>query len=183
MKGFERENLWLSLCGLNCGLCTMRLGGHCGGCGNGNQSCRIARCSLEHGKIEYCFLCGEFPCEKYQDIDIYDSFITHRNRMADMERAQRIGIEAYSREQGEKAGYLDYLLSSCNDGRRKSFFSTALNLLDLGDIRAAVEAVKADSGLTDVGERARYAVKLLSERAEEKGVDLRLRRKKRGKGQ
>lgn len=54
MKGFERENLWLSLCGL----CTMRLGGHCGGCGNGNQSCRIARCSLEHGKVEYCFQCS-----------------------------------------------------------------------------------------------------------------------------
>ncbi|MFN1911794.1 hypothetical protein ACK2FV_20800 [Clostridioides difficile] len=26
------------------------------GCGNGNQSCRIAKCSLEHGQIEYCFM-------------------------------------------------------------------------------------------------------------------------------
>ncbi len=49
MKGFERENQLLSLCGLNCGLCPMRIGGYCGGCGNGNQSCRIARCSLEQG--------------------------------------------------------------------------------------------------------------------------------------
>ena len=34
MKGFERENQLFSLCGLNCGLCPMFLGNHCGGCGN-----------------------------------------------------------------------------------------------------------------------------------------------------
>ena len=50
MKGFERKNQLFSLCGLNCGLCPMFLGKHCGGCGNGNQSCGIAKCSLEHGK-------------------------------------------------------------------------------------------------------------------------------------
>ena len=43
MKGFVRENQLLSLCGLNCGLCPMFLGKYCGGCGNGNQSCSIAR--------------------------------------------------------------------------------------------------------------------------------------------
>lgn len=181
MKGFERKNLWLSLCGLNCGLCTMRLGGHCGGCGNGNQSCRIARCSLEHGKVEYCFLCGDFPCGKYEGIDMYDSFITHRNRMADMERAARIGIEEYSREQAQKSELLDYLLSSCNDGRRKSFYCTALNLLELGDVREAVEAVRGNTELSGVSGRALYAVKLLNERAEEKGIDLKLRRKKKPK--
>lgn len=179
MKGFERKNLWLSLCGLNCGLCTMRLGGHCGGCGNGNQSCKIARCSIEHGKVEYCFRCEEFPCDKYRDTDEYDSFITHRNRMADMERAGTIGIEEYSREQEEKAELLDYLLSSCNDGRRKSFFCTALNLLELEDVREAVGAVKENAELSDVRDRALYAAKLLNGKAEEKGMDLRLRRKKK----
>ena len=42
MKGFERKNQLFSLCGLNCGLCPMRLGNYCGGCGNGNQSLNIA---------------------------------------------------------------------------------------------------------------------------------------------
>lgn len=67
MKGFERENQFLSLCGLNCGLCPMLLGRYCGGCGNGNQSCSIARCSIEHSsadtKIAYCYECGKYPCE------------------------------------------------------------------------------------------------------------------------
>lgn len=33
MKGFSRKCLDFSLCGLNCGLCTMKLGGYCPGCG------------------------------------------------------------------------------------------------------------------------------------------------------
>lgn len=88
MKGFERKNQLFSLCGLNCGLCPMLLGNYCGGCGNGNQSCRIAKCSLEHGNIEYCYECRQYPCEKYQHIDDYDSFITHKRRKADLERAK-----------------------------------------------------------------------------------------------
>lgn len=59
MKSFSRDNLYLSLCGLNCGLCTMRIGGHCHGCGCGEQhSCAIARCSVTQGKVDYCYACG-----------------------------------------------------------------------------------------------------------------------------
>lgn len=56
----------------------MFLGKHCGGCGNGNQSCTIAKCSLGQEGIEYCYQCKHYPCEKYKQIDVYDSFITHR---------------------------------------------------------------------------------------------------------
>ena len=65
LKGFERKNQLFSLCGLNCGLCPMLLGNHCGGCGNGNQSCRIAKCSLAHGGIAYCFQCQEYILYRY----------------------------------------------------------------------------------------------------------------------
>ncbi len=68
MKGFARSNRYLSLCGLNCGLCPMFLGEHCGGCGVDNQSCSIARCSLEHERIEYCFECSAYPCEEVSEL-------------------------------------------------------------------------------------------------------------------
>ena len=82
MKGFNRQNQLFSLCGLNCGLCPMFLNKNCPGCGGGegNQSCKIARCSMEHNGAQYCFQCSEYPCEKYDHIDDFDSFITHRNR-------------------------------------------------------------------------------------------------------
>lgn len=51
MKGFQRKDRWLSLCGLNCGLCPMQAAGHCGGCGNGNQSCPIAPVQREKAEL------------------------------------------------------------------------------------------------------------------------------------
>ena len=33
MKGFTRMETRFSLCGLNCDLCSMHLGGYCPGCG------------------------------------------------------------------------------------------------------------------------------------------------------
>lgn len=177
MKGFNRKNQLFSLCGLNCGLCTMRLGGHCGGCGNGNQSCKIARCSLEHGDVEYCCECPRYPCEKYEKIDEYDSFITHRKRKADMERLRTIGADRYNAEQEEKVRLLGYLLSSCNDGRRKTLFCLAVNLLELSDVRTVVNQLMA-SDLPSVKDRAVYAATLLQKAADEEGISLKLNRKK-----
>ena len=147
MKGFVRNNQYLSLCGLNCKLCPMSLAGHCSGCGVDNQSCKIARCSIEHEKIEYCFQCGSFPCDKYAHIDDFDSFITHQNQMNDMGKAQQIGIPAYNAEQEEKRKILDFLLASYNDGRRKNLFCIAVNLLEIGEIENILQAVKSDKEL------------------------------------
>ena len=101
MKDFTRSDLLFSLCGLNCGLCPMRLDGHCPGCGGGegNQSCKIARCSQQHWKPEYCSQCQEFPCEKYEYIDAFDSFVTHQNQKKDLEKQQKMGVGEYRAEQ------------------------------------------------------------------------------------
>lgn len=55
MKGFVRANQNVGLCGLSCGLCSMKMGGYCPGCGGGggNQSCAMAKCSMERGGISH----------------------------------------------------------------------------------------------------------------------------------
>lgn len=180
MKGFERKNQLLSLCGLNCGLCPMFLGSHCGGCGKDSPSCKIARCSLEHGKVEYCFACEDYPCGQYQHIDEYDSFITHRRQKSDLERARSVGIERYNLEQQEKARILSYLLSRCNDGRRKNFFCTAVNLLELSELREAMADLQSKEELSamPIKERDSYAAGVIQEIADRKNVKLKLIKKK-----
>lgn len=180
MKGFTRNNLLLSLCGLNCGLCTMHLGGYCPGCGGGegNQSCKIARCSLEHGSPAYCSSCERYPCEKYQGYDEFDSFITHRRRDADLKRVGEIGEEAYCAEQREKIEILTFLLEGFNDGRRKSFFAAAVNLLELPELREAVRQLAQEPDGLPVKEKSARAVSLLRQAAEARGVILTLRKKK-----
>ena len=165
MKGFVRNNQYLSLCGLNCKLCPMNLTGHCSGCGVDNQSCKIAKCSIEHGKIEYCFQCTSFPCDKYAHIDDFDSFITHHNQMNDMEKASQIGIPAYNAEQEEKRKLLDFLLSHYNDGRRKNLFCVAVNLLTIKEIENILQTVKSDKDFQSMGkkEQASVIAKLLQD--------------------
>lgn len=180
MKGFERENQLFSLCGLNCGLCPMLLGKYCGGCGNGNQSCKIARCSLEHDKVEYCFECPKYPCEKYQYIDEYDSFITHRRRKADLDKAKSIGIEKYNLEQQEKIQILSHLLSNYNDGRRKNFFCVAVNLLELSEIQEAVKQIQSNDGLCSLPfkEQCLYVAEVFQGIADRRDIKLKLFKKK-----
>ena len=180
MKGFERKNQLFSLCGLNCGLCPMLLGNYCGGCGNGNQSCRIAKCSLEHGKIEYCYECKQYPCEKYQHIDDYDIFITSRRQKADLERAKIIGIEQYNLEQQEKTQILSYLLSNYNDGRRKTFFCVTVNLLELSELQEAMKQIQSNDELTLLSFQAQclYVVEVFQKIANRRNIKLKLIKKK-----
>ena len=122
--------------------------------------------------MEYCFQCPEYPCERYAHIDEADSFITHMNQKADLEKMQRIGEETYTAEQVEKRQILDRLLSEYNDGRKKTLFCLAVNLLSLEDLRTMF----ADDDLQlSVQERA----KLMDKRLKEKStIELKLRRKK-----
>lgn len=179
MKNFTREDQLFSLCGLNCGLCSMHLGGHCPGCGGGvgNQPCKIAKCSLEHGKVAYCNECESFPCEKYPGEDEFDSFITHRNRYRDFEKMKKIGVKVYQKEQSEKVAILNELLENYNDGRKKTLFCLAVNLLELDDLRKVLEQIKEEGTGLSVKEKAAQIARLLQEISDQKGICLKLRKK------
>lgn len=185
MKGFTREETRFSLCGLGCALCSMRLSGYCPGCGGGagNQNCSIAKCSLEHGGVQFCWECPEYPCFRYEDFDDGDSFIPHRNRQQDIAQARELGLEDYLAQLEEKRAILDELLARYNDGRRKTLFNTAVYLLPLEDLRAVIAALGSRPELTRrlIKERALAAVGLLQEAADRRGISLKLNKKpKRG---
>ncbi len=183
MKGFDRTYPMFSLCGLNCALCQMHLGGHCPGCGGGpgNQPCAIARCSRQHGEIEYCFQCKDFPCGRYGKAEEYDSFISCRNRTRDLEKAKEYGMDAYRAELDEKAGILHRLLDEYNDGRKKTLFCQAVNLLDLEDIKVVMDGIAAELAVSEeeppIKDRAAVSARLIQEKAKERGIELKLRKK------
>lgn len=111
--GFKRKDGSFSLCGLNCGLCPMKIRGSCSGCFTDSpcySTCPIAPCSVRHGNVEYCYQCEEYPCSRYHGIDEHDSLISHRNQKKDLAKAKSIGIEAYLREQHTKQEILGHLL-------------------------------------------------------------------------
>ena len=181
MKGFVRDETRFSLCGLNCRLCSMHLGGYCPGCGGGagNQSCAIAKCSLEHGGVPFCWECPEYPCPRYESFDDGDSFVPHRNRQQDIALFRELGLDAYLAQLEEKRAILNKLLAHYNDGRRKTFFNTAVYLLPLEDLRSVIALLDSQPELSEqtVKEQALAAVKLLQEAADRSGISLKLNKK------
>ena len=185
MKGFTREETRFSLCGLNCALCSMYLGSYCPGCGGGagNQSCAIAKCSLDHSGVLFCWECQKYPCSHYDGFDDGDSFVPHRNRRQDIAQAREVGLEAYLAQLEEKRAILDALLAGYNDGRRKMFFNTAVYLLPLEDLQSVMAVLDSRPELEGqpIKERALAAVELLQEAADRRGIGLKLNKKlKRG---
>lgn len=138
---------------------------------------------MAKGNLAYCDLCPAFPCQKYRDLDVYDSFITHRNRWKDFARAREIGTDAYCAEQMQKVNCLQTLLANYNDGRKKRYFCLAVNLLPWQEVCAIVDELQARPGLHDLPskERAAQAVQVFELAAQRYGVELKLRRKKTSK--
>ena len=181
-ENYHREHPEFALCGLNCVLCPMHLGGYCPGCGGGagNQPCKRTRCARERGGIEFCWLCGEYPCKRYDGAAQYDSFLTHQAMFRDAARAREEGLAAYLKEVAERERLLHRLLDGCNDGRRKTLFCTAAALLSLPALREAVEGAEEARELP-LKERAAAAARLLQDAAEREGVSLKLRKKPKEK--
>ena len=97
-----------------------------------------------------------------------------------MERLQTIGIEDYVRELQEKREILDDLLCHWNDGRRKSFYSVAVYLMGLEDLRRIVDSAKQNiPSSAPVRERAVQMAERLQQAARQQKLMLKLRKKKK----
>ena len=186
MKYRTRKYPIFAACGLNCGLCPnfhIHTNGSfkCPGCaGEGfseaHPSCGILSC-CQHQSIEFCFLCDEFPCERYTGENDADSFISHINKFSDIEKATRIGIDAYVDEQCKKVDILSVLLKDYNDGRRKTFFCQAVNLLELQDIKTVVDQIERDIKPEAPLAKVVTVVRLFEEMAKQRDISLKLRKK------
>lgn len=185
-REYRRSEPLFSQCGLNCGLCPMyhiREESHCPGCGGpGRPSCPILRCAGEHGGVEFCSLCPDWPCQRYVQ-EQADSFIPHRNARRDLETVKRVGLEHYRETLGKKMEGLRFLLERCNDGRRKSLFCTAVNLLELEDVEAVIARLEEEFGPEyppeEQKDRGSRAAELFRERAQTRGGSLKLERQRK----
>ena len=128
----------------------------------------------------FCWACPEYPCPRYAGFDDGDSFVPHRNRQQDVARAREVGLETYLAQLEEKRAILDELLAGYNDGRRKTFFNTAVYLLPLEDLQSVMTALDSRPELAarPIRERALAAAELLQEAADRRDVSLKLQKKK-----
>jgi len=179
-----RDYPQFSPCGLNCGLCPRyhtEGTSKCPGCaGEGfsdvHPPCGVLSCNQRKG-LEYCFECDSFPCKRYDNKGDSDSFISYKKQLRDIEKARQIGMDAYKAELNRKIVILEGLIGNYNDGRRKGFYCLAVNLLELKDVEEIMMHVKDEMNpQMPVKERAAIVVRLFQRVAEEKGIELTLRK-------
>ena len=177
-KEFNRTDGVFSLCGLNCGLCPMKIRGGCSGCFNGStcyQTCPIAACSIRHGNVDYSFQCSKYPCKRYDGIDEHDSLISHKNQKKDLAKAKENGIEDYLDEQRKKKEILTRLLDEYDDGGRDVFFCLAVNMLGVNELLEVLSDLDRQSHVMSLVEKADNAEMMLCKCAENKDIPLELR--------
>ncbi len=133
-------------------------------------------CSRDHGDIEYCFLCNEYPCNRYRRPSEKDSFITYRNVVSDMKKAMDDGIERYQAELNKKIFFLERLIENYNDGRKKNLYCIAVNLLDTADLVDIQECIGEMDETTPQKEKIAMVASWLNKKAESKNIHLKLRK-------
>lgn len=186
----EEKNL-AGCCGLYCGLCPRyqsTAASKCPGCKvlSLTISCKRYNCCVKKNGFETCAECQDFPCEKYDNFFDWDSFVTHRVCLSNIDRIKQAGLTKWLRQQSKKRQVLESLLANYNDGRSCSFYCIAAALLPTPLIAKAVKQAQktpasscrkagavADS---DIKSKARILRASIEDFACKAGIDLRLRR-------
>lgn len=141
-----------------------------------HPSCAVITCSKKHDEVEYCFLCRNYPCDRYKSPSEKDSFITYQNVVNDMQQAIDHGIEWYQAQLDEKVSFLEYLLNHYNDGRKKNFYCLAVNLLPLADLHEIREHIRTIDENKPQKEKITQIKSWFDEKAKRKNIDLKLRK-------
>lgn len=178
LSQFKRKDNLFSLCGLNCSLCPNIVRGNCPGCRAGSHCasvCPFAPCSVEHGDVDYCFECDEYPCKYYDGVDEHDSLISHLNQLKDMEKAKTIGIEKYHEEQLIKVGILEKLLDNYDNGHRDVFFCLAVNLMPIDDLNNVIKRADEITCDFNLDKKSDFIKQMLMDCASKRSITLKLR--------
>lgn len=113
-------------CGIDCGICELYTCGHdhelfnrlvamempreklpCDGCRSVigkcpviGEVCETYKCTLEK-KVEFCFDCGEFPCEKLHPAANRSEILPHNMKVFSLCTIKRIGLAAFVEKSAE----------------------------------------------------------------------------------
>jgi len=174
----------IGACGLDCGLCPRYYTqgpSRCPGCCgpdffSKHPLCSFVTCCVKKKNLEVCADCPEFPCPKFEfeGENSYDSFITHRKTVFNLNFIKENGIEKFIERQKKRIKLLETMLNDYDEGRSKSFYCIATALLSIESLEKSLNNVEKSDNIKI---RAKNLKKILNEMASRKGVELKLRKK------
>ncbi|MEK6794009.1 MAG: DUF3795 domain-containing protein [Spirochaetota bacterium] len=176
----------IGCCGIQCGLCPRyhtKGPSRCPGCFGKSfhlkhPSCSIVTCCVKSNGYETCGDCSDLPCKKLASWDTADSFVTHQNTLTNLKSIAKNGVKSHVHELRKRMRILEELLHRYDDGRSKSFYCLAANLLPLEALRnvmAGCAAYVKSEKTKNKKDAAAAARRLFQERALEDNIVLRYR--------
>ena len=96
-----------------------------------------------------------------------------------MKKFKEFGAELYLAEQQKKKVLLNHLLNTYNDGRKKTLFCIAVNLLDLNDLEYIISELDENTSHLTLKEKSTHAANLLQEAAKKETITLKLRKQRK----
>ena len=130
---------------------------------------------------EFCWDCEESAtCEKWkkhrESGKHHDSFKCYQKLEEDISFIKRNGIEAFERVQKQREELLKEMLQDFNEGRSKSYYCIAVTILEVEELKKALDRARVSSGEMDMKGRSTILHSILEEIAQQKGYNLKLRK-------
>lgn len=105
MTNINMENIIIACCGLCCSNCGMYKKEKCQGCHSDkpmNRNCKMKACAMGHGYAT-CAECTDFQnlkeCKKlYNIISRFFGFIFHTDRIGNLNRIRKIGLDKFKED-------------------------------------------------------------------------------------
>ncbi|MCK4310774.1 MAG: DUF3795 domain-containing protein, partial [Methanomicrobia archaeon] len=142
----------IGACGLDCGLCPRYYTqgpSRCPGCCGSDffskhPTCSFITCCVKKKNFEVCAECPEFPCSKFEfeGENSYDSFITHRKTIFNLNFIKEKGIEKFIEQQKKRIKLLETMMNHFDEGRSKSFYCIATALLSIESLEKSLNNVE-----------------------------------------
>ena len=177
----------IGICGLSCRLCPsyhMNTESRCLGCkseGRMAVGCPFITCAIKKKGIEFCWDCKESEtCEKWKKHrdagKKRDSFKCYQKLEDDIAFIQQNGVDEFERSQKAREQLLKGMLQEFNNGRSKIYFCIAATVLEIEELKEALDKAKRKSEGLDFTERSKLLHSILDELATQKKYHLKLRK-------
>ena len=182
----KEERKLAGCCGIYCGFCPRHqstAASKCPGCKilSLSISCKRYNCCVKKNGFETCAECAEFPCDKYDQFFNWDSFVSHKVCLPNLQRIKKVGVKKWLGEQGKRRQAIENLLASYNEGRSCNFFCIATALMPPDLITKAVKQAEktitdGNTSGSDIKTKAKIVRSAIQDNATKAGIDLKLRK-------
>ncbi len=143
--------------------------------------CPFITCAVKRRGLEFCWQCPEQEnCPKWrarrESGQAHDSFVCYQKMEDNIEFIKSRGISAFVKSQRTKEALTTALLDEFNEGRSKSFYCVAATVMDIPELKHALEQARRESKGMDIKAKARTLHAILDGIARKRGYHLKLRK-------